>query len=154
MDQAIYRNIQVEILDTYKAGNTKYVAVRAVEGKPFVGGNKWPTRTEYTTAEFDELYGITLNPQTEPAQPTLLSLALAYQDKSQWHSGESVWIWGDKHRGAFLKAEQGFVNLCLVGYRKSVTIFWLNPKTWKWEITRNAGINYHQWVSGIMECAK
>ena len=93
MIKAIYRNTHVEVLDVYQTRKVKYAAIRALEGKPFVGGNKWPVRTEYTTAHADDLSDVSQVDQHEPEESNLLSLALEYRDKQQWTAGESVWLW-------------------------------------------------------------
>ncbi|MFC2052848.1 hypothetical protein ACFLV7_00920 [Chloroflexota bacterium] len=149
MDRAIYRGIPVEVLRIYESGDNKYAAVRAIEGKPFYQWRPIPVPTEYETVKLEELSEITTDPKSVSNHFSLLSMALAYKDKKQWYSGESVWLWRNGSRGAFLKEEQGFINLNLVGEHKSVTIFWLNPNKWEWEISRNVGIEYHKWADCI-----
>ena len=146
MDRAIYRGIPVEVLETYESGGVKYAAVRAIEGKPFVEWGTLPNPTEYETVKLEELSKITTDQKSVSDQSNLLSMALAYKDKKQWYSGESIWLWRNGSRGAFLKEEQGFIKLNLVGEHKSVTIFWLNPDKWEWDASRNVGIEYHKWV--------
>jgi hypothetical protein len=36
-------------------GGKELAAVRALAGKPFVGGDRWPVRTEYSTVEVNSL---------------------------------------------------------------------------------------------------
>jgi hypothetical protein len=43
--------VQVEILDIYHPLCT----VRALAGKPFVGGDRWPVATEYTVTRMDQI---------------------------------------------------------------------------------------------------
>ena len=53
---ARYKNSPVEVLDVYTDGaEVKWAAIRALEDKPFVGGDMWPVRTEYTTARVEDL---------------------------------------------------------------------------------------------------
>ena len=84
---------------------------------------------------------------SKPNEANLLTMSLAYQDKQQWRAGESVWLWRNGNKGAFLKEEDGFfVTLNLTGYRRSIIVFYLNTNTWKWEVSRNLGSDYYQWV--------
>ena len=93
----------------------------------------------------DELSDVRENPDTEPDQPNLLSLALQHAEKKQWATSETIWIWGDKQRGAFFKNEGGFVRLCLVGIAESSTNYWLNPDSWRWEIWTLVNTDYRKW---------
>lgn len=47
---AVYKSQQVEILDIFTTGGQTWAVVKAITGRPFVGGDKWPVRTEFTTA--------------------------------------------------------------------------------------------------------
>jgi len=49
------KNVEVEILDVYPMGSQLMATVEAVQGKPFVGGDKWPVHTPYATVRFSEL---------------------------------------------------------------------------------------------------
>jgi hypothetical protein len=51
----LYRQTPIEILEVYEMGRLALVTVKAIEGKPFIGGDKWPVHTEYTTARVDDL---------------------------------------------------------------------------------------------------
>ena len=154
MIKTTYQNILVEVLDIYEAGDVKYAVVCALEGKLFVEWGKWPIKTEYATAKLEELSDITPIPETEPRQSNLLSLALTYRDKQQWSAGESVWLWKNGDRGAFLKeGREGIVKLCITDYSKSIIVFLLSHKSWRWEVSRNVGANYHQWVNQVKEAA-
>ena len=147
MIRAIYRKIPVEVLVEYEAGDEKYAAIRAIKGKPFLRNDKWMTKTEYVTIKLDEVTDITPDPSTEPKKPNLLIMALNHVDKKQWYSGESVWLWRNGNKGAFLKEQDGmFVTLSITGYQEYLIVFWLNPETWRWEVSRNLGSNYYQWI--------
>ena len=154
MIKATYRNIQVEILNVYEGQNEMLSSVRAIEGKPFTKPGKWIRKSEYATVKVGELSNITPDQDPQPLGPNLLSLALAYREKQRWYAGESVWLWKNGKTGAFLKETEGFINLCLTGYSKSVTVFWLNPYSRQWEVSHDLGTNYYQWVNGINEGAK
>ena len=147
MIRAIYRKIPVEVLAEYEAGDEKYAAIRAIEGRPFLRKDKWLTKTKYATIKLEELTDITHDTSFEPEKHNLLMMALAYVDKKQWYAGESVWLWRNGNKGAFLKEHDGmFVTLNIAGYREYLVVFWLNPETWSWEISRNLGANYYRWV--------
>jgi hypothetical protein len=136
------RNQQVEILDAYEAGGEKRACIRALEGQPFVGGDRWPVHTEYTTAPAGELQDV------HQDAPTLLDLALA-EAKSQWHAGEAVTIWRTRcgKCGAFLKNDGGRVNLHLTGRAPYVTVFILTAGGW--EVSRSVKTDYLAWVAKV-----
>lgn len=46
---------RVEVLDTMEVGGVRLAMVRALDGKPYVGGDRWPIRTEYATVKACEL---------------------------------------------------------------------------------------------------
>lgn len=152
------KQFEVEVQDVYTVGGVKLASVKAVEGKPFVGGDKWPIRTEYGTVRADLLTPAQpkQEPQPEPAKAAadnLLARALA-ASKPTWYAGESVWVWraaGPGKRGAFLKEEQGFINLCLAGKQASCTIFWLDPITWRWEVSKTVEKEYREWVQKVQK---
>ena len=48
---AQFKNQEVEVLNSYTSGGVKYAGVKAITGKPFVGGDKWPIFTEWATAQ-------------------------------------------------------------------------------------------------------
>lgn len=151
---AHYQNQQVEILDVYDNPGGKVASLRATQGKPFVGGDKWPIWTEYTTAPAAELSDITPDDH-KPNNPTLLDLALAAA-RNQWPSGESVWIWRNNGKGgAFLKAYTGEVCLHLTGYTPSLRVFWLDPANGNgWQVARNVQADYQAWASKAREALK
>lgn len=152
MMKAVYRNILVKILVEYKAVNEKYAVVKAIEGKLFLSKEKMLAKTEYATVKLDELINIEPDPKSEPENLNLLDMAVAYTDRQQWYAGESVWLWRNGNKGAFLKEMDGFfVTLNLTGYQKYLIVFHLNPKTWKWEVSRNLGANYYQWIDQYKE---
>jgi hypothetical protein len=132
------QNVKVEILDVFECGGIKLAAVKAIEGKPFAGGDKWPVSTEFATVKAAEL---------QPEAVNLLTLALAAgKNKSQWYSGESVWVFEPKrNQGAFLKECYGFVSLHLTGYSKSTPIFFLNGRNWI--PARDVEKRYQAWAS-------
>lgn len=66
------QNVKVEILDVFEAGGAKLASVKAIEGRPFVGGDKWPVFTPFATVKAAEL-----GPVEEPQPVDLLTLALA-----------------------------------------------------------------------------
>lgn len=66
-----------------------------------------------------------------PASINVVELALA-NAKSQWHRGETVHLGG----GAFLKAGEGVVYLNRPNV-KPERIFFLNPGSWEWEVSRS-----------------
>lgn len=47
--------IPVEVIDYFVCGGVQLAVVEALEGKPFVGGDKWPIRTAHTTVKESEL---------------------------------------------------------------------------------------------------
>ena len=54
---ARYKDSPVEVLDVYTDGaKVKWASVRALEGSPFIGGDRWPIRTVYTIAKVEDLY--------------------------------------------------------------------------------------------------
>lgn len=53
----IKHEIPVSIEDVYEMGGVKLAVVKALDGQPFVGGDKWPIRGEYTTVKASELSG-------------------------------------------------------------------------------------------------
>lgn len=55
---ALFKNEKVEILDTFDLAEGKQAAFRALAGKPFVGGDKWPIFTEWATAPAGELANV------------------------------------------------------------------------------------------------
>jgi hypothetical protein len=117
------QNVKVEILDVFE----DLASVKAIEGSPFIGGDKWPVSTPYATVKVAELQPEQA-PKPEPAN--LLTMALS-KAKRQWSAGEAVWIFKtDKYSGAFLKECYGFVCLHIAGYGKSTPIFFLDGQNW------------------------
>lgn len=142
---ARFQNQQVEVIDTFEAGGIELAAVKAITGKPFVGGDKWPVFTEWATVKTCELQA--LDPTPQPLT-NLLTMALQYASKTQWAAGEDVWIWRNNGKGgAFLKECNGWVNLFLTGYKRPLPVFWLNPSSWKWEARRNVSTDYQAWAA-------
>ena len=145
MRKASYRNIQVEVLVEYEFGNEKYAAIRATEGKPFHSKDEWLSKTEYVTVRISDLTDVQYESENESEDSNILNRALAYSHKKQWSSGESIWLWRNGNKGVFLKEQDGFVALNITGYREYLIVFWLNPETWSWEVSRNLGAKYYQW---------
>lgn len=53
--------IPVEVLDVYRGADGKLAVVKALAGKPFIGGDKWPIWTEFATvsiALLDAVYPV------------------------------------------------------------------------------------------------
>ena len=146
MKNALYRNISVEVLAEYHVGIETFAAIRAIEDKPFHRKDEWLTKTEYATVKVDELTDIKYESENESDEPNILERTLSFSDKKQWSSGEGVWLWRKGNKGVFLKEQDGFVALNITGYREYLNVFWLNPKTWSWEVSRNLGSNYYQWI--------
>lgn len=144
---AVYQNQKVEVLDTYQAGGVNMASVKAIEGTPFVGGDKWAVKTEWATCPAADLADVRSD-HPQPARSTLLTQALAYQDKRQWSACESVWLWGvPGRRGAYLKEQEGFVHLCLVGKRQSCPIYYLNQNGW--QTCATVQTNYRHWAEAV-----
>jgi hypothetical protein len=148
---ARFKTIRVEVQDQYECGGTLYATVKACEGEPFVGGNKWPVSTAYTIVQVDELEAIDIEP--DQIQPdSLLALALRYSSKKQWYSGEVVRIWTDHTRYAYLKEEGGFVKLSISDYQPSCLIFWLSIDGW--QISEQVNESYSKWSRKAQEVIK
>lgn len=45
----------VELDDVFEVGGQKLATVRAIHGKPFVGGHLWPVRTEFAKVPVSRL---------------------------------------------------------------------------------------------------
>ena len=147
---AQYQNMIVEVLDVYTDGaGVKLASVKAQDGQPFIGGDKWPIRTKFATVKVAELSKV-----SEPSKPNLLDLALD-QARAQWHNGESVWLVRNDNSGAFLKNDgNGFVNLNVTGCREYLNIFHLDPESWSWQICRNLEKNYQSWAAKAQDALK
>lgn len=50
-----YHGIPVIVHDVYSGANGYLASIEALEGTPFVGGDKWPVRTVFATVDLDEL---------------------------------------------------------------------------------------------------
>lgn len=45
---ATYQDHEVEIIDTFRSGSALIAVVHALDGsEPFVGGDKWPVKTDW-----------------------------------------------------------------------------------------------------------
>jgi hypothetical protein len=144
---ARYKNQEVEIHDRYTIGGVEYAAVKAIEGKPFMGGDRFPVKSAWATAKVDELEKCLSPDIPQPKQDNLLNLALA-QERPQWINGEAVTIWENGHRSAILKNFGGFVDLCLSDYPKGVTVFWLDPRK-GWTVNAKVGQEYRLWAASV-----
>jgi hypothetical protein len=49
------KTIPVEVTDYFVCGGVRLAVVKALEGHPFVGGDKWPVFTEYATVKVADL---------------------------------------------------------------------------------------------------
>lgn len=148
---ARFKDQQVEILDVYDYPEGKVASLRAVDGKPFIGGDKWPVRTEYTTAPIGELSNIT-SQDDKPHNPTLLDQALSAA-RNHWPNGETVWVWHNGKSSAFLKAYTGEVRLHVTGYTPSLRVFILDP-TNGWHVARNVRADYQAWATKARKVVK
>ena len=55
MAAMMYHSYEVDVTDVFECGGVKLACVTAIDGKPFIGGDKWPIRTKYTVVRADEL---------------------------------------------------------------------------------------------------
>jgi hypothetical protein len=130
---ARYNHQLVKINDKWEAGGIEHASIEAIQGTPFMGGDKWPVQTKFASVPASEL---------QPAN--LLELALAYQGKPQWYSGEIQYIWGDQHRGAYLSNDGGFIHLHITGYDPSLLVYWLSREGWA--VAANLAEHYQSWA--------
>jgi len=70
---AHYQTYTVEVLDVYQAGGVKLASVKALEGEPFTGGDKWPVPTKWATVKAADLAGVMVT--NMPAAQVLAILA-------------------------------------------------------------------------------
>jgi hypothetical protein len=148
---ALFKNQKVEVTDYWESGGIQYASVKACEGEPFIGGDKWPVRTAYTIAQVDELKPVGLEP--DQAQPdNLLILALQYANKRQWYSGEVIRLWKNGSKYAFLKEEDGFIKLNITGYQPSCLLFWLSTEGW--QVSERVNESYYKWARQAQEAIK
>jgi hypothetical protein len=142
--------IKVEVLDAYEVNGVKFAAVKACEGQPFVGGDKWPIKTEFATVPASEL----VNPNGKKPKKNLLAMALE-QARDQWFETQVVFLVGDRFvKGAYLKASEGEVRLNLVGYGPSLKVYWLDLGTGEWKVARNLEGKYQAWARKAQEATK
>lgn len=143
------KNEKVEIQDVFECGGVKLVCIRALDGKPFIGGDKWPVATPYATVPASDLA-----PIEESAQPVnLLSLSLAAA-KPAWYSGESVWLVGNgkNGKGAYLKNVGGWIMLfCLGPYSKGLPVFYFDPSANAWVESQQLRKNYQAWAAEVKQ---
>lgn len=83
--------------------------------------------------------------QEAERKATLLDLALA-QAKSQWYSGEAIWLWRHGNQGAFLKNDDCFITLNLTGYARRLIIFKLDLYASEWKVNDNLDKQYQAWA--------
>jgi hypothetical protein len=144
-----YFDEPVEILDTWETGGVKMASVKALEGRPFVGGDKFPTWTAYKTVKAAELSDIRQNTRPTPTGKNLLDLALK-QAREQWHNGETVWLWKGKKSGAYLKNDgQGMVKLYLTDRQPGCVIFYLDRNGW--ELNNKVHTDYRRWLEAVQK---
>jgi len=136
------KNVSVEIQDVFDSPEGKLAAVRALDGKPFVGGDKWPVATCFATVRASDLAVV-----EEPAQPvSLLTLALA-ASRPQWPNAESLWLVGGPRKGAYLVNVGGWVNLYVIGFGKPLPMFVFDPGKGEWLEARQARKTYWAWAT-------
>lgn len=141
-----YFDEPVEVLDTWDTPKGKYASVKAITGKPFIGGDKWPVHTEYTTTPITNLLDIHQDQPAASTQKSLIDLALE-QARAQWHNGQTVWIWKGNHAGAYLKNLGGQVKLCLTDRQPSCLIFILTMNGW--EMNNKVQTDYRCWLEAV-----
>ena len=56
MTSITYKSHPVEVVEMYTTPGGTHVVVKALEGQPFVGGNKWPVRTEWAFCMAEDLH--------------------------------------------------------------------------------------------------
>lgn len=145
------QSLKVEVTSTFTTGDgRKLASVQTIDGaEAFTswthGG--WCSSSS-ARVPVSSLKNIVAD--SEPEASNLLSMALAYSDKRQWHSGEVVYIWGDHKRGgAFLKEEDGFVRLSITHYPHSCLIYWLGLDGWA--VSESLTKNYQTWATRAAE---
>ena len=151
MIKATYRGVPVEVLDFYQRGEELFAAIHALDDEPFVI-DQWPVQARYATVEFDLLEELDSD-LVHGAKPlTLLDIALTYWVKRKWCAGESIWLWRNGNKGAFLKEEAGLlVTLNVTGFRESLSIFRLLPGKWEWEPCHDLELKYQIWAARAQE---
>jgi hypothetical protein len=128
-----------------------WATVEAYEGEPFEAAQYG--YTDLVTIPVTRFQPAFQKLTDKPAEPkrqsmTLLDLAMA-AEKEQWHSGESVWIWGNKQQGAFLKQDRACeVVLYLVGVQRGCLIF-TNTITAGWQPVPDLARRYANWMSKV-----
>jgi hypothetical protein len=157
MDSLTYiwngKPVEVIALDFYTGGGgEQMVVVEALSGKPFVGGLKEAIFTPFANVRTQDLI-IEQEPAEQPQPLNLLTLALAYESKQQWYSGEWLYIWGShKTGGAYLQEVGGFVRLNITHYAPSVLIFALGLDGW--HVSQSAEKSYRAWATRAAEVLK
>ena len=151
MIKATYQGVPVEVLDIYQRGEERFAAIHALDDEPFVV-DQWPVQARYATVEFDLLEELDSDLINGAKPLTLLDIALTYWVKRKWYAGESIWLWRNGNKGAFLKEEAGlFVTLNVTGYRQRLNVFQLIPGEWEWEPCRDLELNYQLWAARAQE---
>ena len=144
MKSITYQGIEVEVSATFTTGDGRKLAcVHAKEGRPF---------QEYTHGGWSESANarVPVDRLEVVDQPiNLLDLALTYSDKPQWYAGEVINLWGNNHRGAYLRESNGTVNLCVIGYDPSVIVFYLTFDGWR--VAEKLNEKYEVWSSKAVE---
>ena len=150
---AHYKDEAVEILDRWTSGGQEFATVRAINGSPFVGGDKWPIRTPFANVKVEELEA---DPQADTEQrPNLLTMALRYQDRRQWYSGEAIHLMTDKQGRplAWLKNLDGEVWLQVKTCRKSCLVYFLDPED-GWQVNPYLTMDYKSWAAAATQAGR
>lgn len=151
MIKATYHGVPVEVLDFYQRGEELFAAIHALDDEPFVI-DQWPVKAKHATVRLDLLQDLDPDLAIAPKPLTLLDIALTYWVKRSWYAGESIWLWRNGNKGAFLKEEVGlFVTLSVTGYRESLNIFRLLPGKWEWEPCHDLELKYQIWAARAQE---
>jgi hypothetical protein len=138
--------VNVEIQDVFDCCGIKLACIRALDGKPFVSGDKWPVATSYTTVPASDLSDIKESTDGRPQSANLLIMALAAA-RPQWPNSESVWLVGNPRNGAYLKNVDGWVYLFVIGVSNGLPIFYFDPALWKWKECRQVREDYLNWAA-------
>ena len=84
------KNVSIEILDVFDSPECKLAEVKACEGSPFAGGDKWPMATCFATVKASDLAPTPSGALSEREPANLLSLVLAAA-RGQWPNSDTVW---------------------------------------------------------------
>lgn len=142
--------LKVRVIDAITTGDGRKLAViQAMSGKPFtsytMGGPADSDVTNIPTCALRNVQAVS-DPQPQPARPNLLTLALAYQAKGQWASGETVTLAAGKTGNplAWLKNNGGQVWLHAIGAPRGLLFSLLGRNGW--EVSRTLQADYPTWA--------